>query len=333
MTFDPYRIFVVLLICYSLVTLGLSFYVWRRREKENTLAFARDKVLECIDDAVIVLDRQLRIVDVNPAARNLLSSSDKSMVGVLIQEFLPISYDFGQLLADAENRQVEMDLTLAGGRQAIFDLRISKLRKPNREWVGILVVARDVSERVDMVDDRERMILELEEAKTELTRQANFDFLTGIYNRRYFIDVAGRELVRSLRYRRPLSLIMMDIDHFKVVNDSFGHEAGDRVLFEVARAIKLDLRQIDILARFGGEEFIVLLPESNQEQARLTAEKIRLTIAELRIEELNPGFRLTISLGIAGKSADDVSSLSDLLRQADVALYAAKKAGRNCVRV
>ena len=317
---------------FFLISLGLFFYVWRRHEKADTLTFARDKVVECIDDAVIVLDRQLRIVDVNPAARDLLSP-DKSMVGLLVHKFLPVSYDFGQLLVEAENRQVEMDLTLAGGREAIFDLRISRLCKPNREWVGILIVARDVSERVDMVDDRERMILDLEVAKTELTRQANFDFLTEIYSRRYFIDVAEKELVRSLRYRRPLSLIMIDIDHFKVVNDSFGHEVGDRVLFEVARAIKTDLRQIDILARFGGEEFIVLLPESNREQARLTAEKIRSAIAELKIEELNPGFRLTISLGVAGKSADDVSSLSDLLRQADVALYAAKKAGRNCVQV
>ncbi|MEA1922221.1 MAG: diguanylate cyclase [Pseudomonadota bacterium] len=328
-----YHVFIFFLLYSFLVGLGLFFYLWRRREKADTLAFARDKVVEFIDDAVIALDRQLKIVDVNPAAQNLLSSSGKSMVGVLVQEFLPVSYDFGQLLADAENRQVEMDLTLAGGRQAIFDLRISKLRKPSREWVGILIVARDVSERVDMVDDRERMILDLEEAKTELTRWANFDFLTEIYSRRYFIEVAGKELVRSLRYRRPLSLIMMDVDHFKVVNDTFGHEAGDRVLFAVARAIKTDLRQIDIPARFGGEEFIVLLPESNREQARLTAEKIRSTIAELKFEELNPGFRLTISLGVAGKSADDVSSLSDLLRLADTALYAAKKAGRNCVRV
>ncbi|MCD6534106.1 MAG: diguanylate cyclase [Deltaproteobacteria bacterium] len=310
------------------LTMGFALFHYRLLD---LVPIARDTVIECIDDVVIVLDRQLRVVDANPAAQNILSP-DKLIVGGDVHEFLPVSYDFGRLLADVEKRQVEMDLVLAGGRQSVFDLRISKLRKPNREWVGILIVARDVSERVDMVDDRERMILDLEEAKAELTRWANFDFLTEINSRRYFIEVAGKELVRSLRYRRPLSLIMMDIDHFKVVNDTFGHEVGDRVLVEVAQAIKTELRQIDVLARFGGEEFIVLLPESCWEQARMVAEKIRIAIAELKIEELNPGFRLTISLGIAGKLADDVSSLSDLLRLADTALYAAKKAGRNCVR-
>ena len=331
--FDPYRIFVFLLFCSFLASLGLFFYAWRRSERAGTLAFARNMVVECVDDAVIVLDRQLRIADINPAAENLLSSSSKPVAGALVYDFLPVSYDFGQLLADVENRQVELELSLPDGHQAIFDLRVSRLRKPSWEWVGILIVGRDVSERVAMVDDRERMIMELEAAKTELTRQANFDFLTEVYSRRYFIEVAENEFVRSLRYRRPLSLIMMDIDHFKVVNDTFGHEVGDRVLFEVAQAIKKDLRQIDTMARFGGEEFIVLLPESNPEQARLAAEKIRLTIAELKIEGTNPGFRLTISLGVAGKAAEGVSSLSDLLRQADTALYAAKKAGRNCVRI
>ncbi len=329
--FGSNKFFILLLFCSTVITLGLSFYAWRRHEKADALAFARDTVVECFDDAVIVLDRQLRIVDFNPAAGKLLSSSSKPVVGALVQEFLPVSYDFGQLLTDTENRQVELELSLSDDHEAIFDLRISRLRKPSGKWVGILIVAHDVSERVAMVDDREKMILELEAAKTELTRQANFDFLTEIYNRRYFIEVAGHEFVRSLRYRRSLSLVMMDIDHFKEVNDTFGHEVGDRVLFVIAQAIKKELRQADTMARFGGEEFVALLPESSREQARAVAEKIRSTIAKLKIADIDSEFRLTISLGVA--EMEDTDSLNDLLKQADMALYTAKKAGRNCVRI
>jgi len=177
------------------------------------------------------------------------------------------------------------------------------------------------------------MIRELEAVQAELTRQVKYDFLTRVYSRQYFIGVAAQEQSRALRYQRPLSLIMIDIDNFKQVNDTFGHEAGDRVLVDVARTIKEELRVVDILARFGGEEFVVMLPETGLLQARQVAEKIRAKVAAMAISGEKDGkdIRITVSLGLTSLSGR-VKGLDDLLRLADQAMYAAKADGRNCLR-
>lgn len=163
-------------------------------------------------------------------------------------------------------------------------------------------------------------------------RRAGLDSLTGLYNHRCFFGIAGREVSRALRYRRPLSVIMFDIDFFKQINDSYGHTAGDEVLESVARMCKHIFRKVDIIGRYGGDEFAVLLPDTGIELARGAAERLRKAIARTLISVNGFQFSITISLGIASMNRRCLS-LSDLIHRADTALYAAKDSGRDVVRV
>ena len=158
------------------------------------------------------------------------------------------------------------------------------------------------------------------------------DSLTGLYNRRYFYLILDNEIERAKRYQSPLSLIMIDIDHFKLVNDKFGHLAGDEVLHSISGISKKLLRQIDNMFRYGGEEFMIILPETNQEEALNVAERIRSTIAETAIQIKKGSVKLTISIGVS-EYGENHPAPNEFIEIVDKAMYDAKKAGRNCVRV
>ncbi len=163
----------------------------------------------------------------------------------------------------------------------------------------------------------------------EVFQQATHDPLTGLGNRRYFEDVLERERSRTSRHERPLSLCMIDIDHFKKVNDTWGHASGDEVLQRVARTIREHARNEDTAARVGGEEFTLLLPEADLEEARKICERLRQAVAELPFTFEGQAHAITISLGIAGcRPGDDPQQL---FQRADEALYKAKESGRNKV--
>jgi len=158
------------------------------------------------------------------------------------------------------------------------------------------------------------------------------DELTGLYNRRHFFALAEREFERARRYGRPLSTILLDVDHFKQVNDTYGHAVGDQVLRAVARRCRAALREIDVLGRYGGEEFVAILPESELGSARQTANRLRHSIADAPVDTDHVPLKITISLGVACLR-EDCLDLATLLNQADAAMYAAKRAGRNCVHL
>ncbi len=177
-----------------------------------------------------------------------------------------------------------------------------------------------------------RDITERKKADQALRHQATTDPLTQIFNRRHFFDLAYQELERSQRYDRPLSIIMFDIDHFKEVNDTYGHAAGDEVLLKLSSRSAEILRENDIFARYGGEEFVVLLPETDLEQAYQMAERMRKDCAETPLDLKLASVNLTISFGVANLGGEKLL-LDELLLRADKALYDAKKAGRNQVSV
>lgn len=158
------------------------------------------------------------------------------------------------------------------------------------------------------------------------------DELTGLYNRRYFNERLLEEIERSRRYGEVVSLVSCDIDHFKRVNDTHGHAAGDRVLALLASILRNSLRKSDVIARYGGEEFIILLPDTPKEQARETAEKLRLKVAGTDIPHDGISLNITVSCGVASLG-EDGDSIEALLDKADKALYAAKFRGRNQVCV
>ncbi|MBC8492163.1 MAG: diguanylate cyclase [Chloroflexi bacterium] len=166
----------------------------------------------------------------------------------------------------------------------------------------------------------------------EVQRLATTDGLTGIYNRRHFFELAEHELSRARRYGHPVSAIMLDVDHFKQVNDTYGHAAGDQVLRAVAERCGDNIRDIDILGRYGGEEFAIILPATDLTVAQIAAERLRRCIADVPVPTDKGDLTVTISLGVASSAQDD-EDVAALLNRADAAMYAAKQAGRNRVVV
>ncbi|MCI0520210.1 MAG: diguanylate cyclase [Chloroflexi bacterium] len=164
----------------------------------------------------------------------------------------------------------------------------------------------------------------------EVQQSAITDELTGLYNRRGFFELGRREVERSLRYARPLSAVFLDIDHFKQVNDRYGHQAGDQVLYHLAECLRQHVRSIDIVGRYGGEEFVLLLPETDQALANGVAERLRVKVEEMSAPTARGPVAITVSVGIAALT-EAHENLEALLAHADQGLYRAKQTGRNRV--
>lgn len=186
--------------------------------------------------------------------------------------------------------------------------------------------------RLQALADQAAIAIENAQLFKEMEQLAITDSLTGLYNRRYFFAFAENELERSRRYKKNLSLIMMDIDHFKKVNDQFGHQIGDKVLIEITKICLSILRKVDVMCRFGGEEFIILLPETEESEAAHAAERICTAISSGRIKSEKGTVKVTVSIGVAELN-QSYNSIEKLISAADKALYTAKESGRNRVHV
>jgi diguanylate cyclase (GGDEF)-like protein len=179
-------------------------------------------------------------------------------------------------------------------------------------------------------DELETKNRELESKNVELAALAVTDPLTQLHNRRYFMTRSDEELRRSQRYGGPFTILLLDVDHFKKVNDTHGHQVGDDVLVAVARRLRSTLRSTDVLARYGGEEFVVGLPETSVDGARAIAERLRASIEAEIVPAM--GRAVTASIGVA-TLLPDTPSVVAMLESADAALYSAKRAGRNRVEI
>jgi len=196
-----------------------------------------------------------------------------------------------------------------------FLLRVTRLEGHE----GAVVAHENITARKRAEQAREDAERELEEALAHERVRANVDGLTGAANRRHFYELAEQELLVAKRYRQPLAVILFDIDHFKQINDSLGHQGGDEMLQRVAQTARAHLRHADVFARYGGEEFIVLLPQTSATPATIVAERMREDMIAAKI---------TISCGVAELLSPD-DTLDQIVRRADDALYAAKRQGRN----
>jgi len=213
-------------------------------------------------------------------------------------------------------RDVEVKMKTSLGRE--FMAELSAIKMDYNGAPCVLVALNDISERKAL--------------EAELMHQASTDALTGICNRRYFIAESEQELRRSQRFKRPLSVMMLDVDHFKPINDRHGHAVGDAVLQGVVKRAMESLRQSDQIARLGGEEFAALLPETNLTAAAEVADRLRQHLAERPIIAAHSAVPCTISIGVAQLKEGD-SGIDSLLHRADEALYRAKQNGRNRVEV
>lgn len=219
------------------------------------------------------------------------------------------------------------------------------LQKPLDNHTGLVAAVDRAYSNAVLTRENRQLVLQLEnsheklskankrlvEANQKLKRLAATDGLTLLFNRRYFDQILQREADRRNRYKLPLSIAMLDIDHFKLINDTYGHEAGDNALKQIAAIITECARTADIVARYGGEEFVIVLPQTDAESATVFAERVRSAIENADFDLLNNvKAKLTVSLGIAGVQAtDDAVSAQSLIAKADRALYQAKEMGRN----
>jgi diguanylate cyclase (GGDEF)-like protein len=196
------------------------------------------------------------------------------------------------------------------------------LRHGDKIQVGASTVLKFSSSQ-DLLDDA---------FEREMYRSALRDGLTGVYNKRYFQERFEAEFRFATRHRAPLSLIMLDIDLFKTVNDTYGHLAGDRVLEQLAYRVQGTVRQEDVVARFGGEEFVIICRGTDQAQALALAERIRFAVAALEVAHEGITLKVTVSIGVAGFPDLQATTPEQLIEAADSALYAAKNTGRNRVK-
>lgn len=276
----------------------------------------RDIVLKELTDPIVVMDGRGRMVDLNRAAREELG----------LRPYGDVPVSLGTLwAAGATSDEAPAPCVVLGagdGEPRTYEVTITPLGDEGAPGRAALLL-RDVTVR-------ERIQRELEQAYAEVERLARTDPLTGLANRRHFMEALDLEVERSERYGRPLSVVALDMDHFKSVNDTHGHGAGDTVLQEAARALRSVCRDVDLAARLGGEELALLLPETDAAGARTVAERVRERIAAAahRSPTARP-FRVTASLGVA--TAKQGASGESLLQAADQALYRAKDLGRNRV--
>jgi diguanylate cyclase (GGDEF)-like protein len=237
------------------------------------------------------------------------------------------------VVPDALEHSAFCDNPFVVGEPGIRFYSGTPLRMQNGEKIGALWVAdrkrRELSaDQVGILSDLARLTVD----EIELRQIATTDSLTGALTRRGFEIEITREVVRNMRYRGGLSAIAADIDHFKKINDNYGHAAGDLVLQAVVATIKQELRPPDFIGRLGGEEFVVALPETDVDGAMIVAERLRRKIADMVVQSDEDMIQLTSSFGIAGFGKAE-SDWKNMLGRADVALYQAKQSGRNrCLR-
>jgi len=212
------------------------------------------------------------------------------------------------------------------------------LKRPNGSPIGVLNAHKsdptgfsgEEARLFEAVAEHVAIAIENARAYQRTKELSHRDDLTGLYNRRYFFDRFEKEVERAKRYSRLFSLILMDLDHFKIYNDTHGHLAGDAALQSIGNVLSQNVRKVDIVARYGGEEFVVILPETDKESAAKVAEKLRQAIEELKLGSGSTHGPLTTTIGISGFPLDATDAL-ELLEIADKALYYGKARGRNQV--
>ena len=207
-----------------------------------------------------------------------------------------------------------------------------------RQFASTLAARWEMEQRIqELQQGLERLVAQrtaaLEKAYAELEYRATHDDLTGLPNRATVIETLAKELNRSGRSGRSLAVVMVDIDHFKAINDAHGHLTGDAVLAEIAGRMRLLVRPYDTIGRFGGEEFLLVIPECGHEDAVLVAERLRAGVADQPIALDGQTLPVTLSVGVTWADGAQTHSIDTLIAEADQALYRAKESGRNCVRL
>jgi diguanylate cyclase (GGDEF)-like protein len=329
---------------------GYTLDVTERVQAEEALKaseFFIKGVLNSLTAHIAVMDGQGTILDVNEAWKKFAqengSPSTSAYVGTnylsacqaAIQQgdsTAQLVYQGIRAMMDGSQSQFSLEYPChSPTQQRWFTITVAPLKKSSQ---GFVVTHQNITERKQIELKLEVINLELQNALTRQQQLAHTDSLTGINNRRHLYELAEHEFEIALRYQQPFSILMFDIDHFKRVNDTFGHAAGDRILQQVTQVTCAKLRSADVIGRYGGEEFVVILPMTNAQQAYQLAERIRTRVAAMQVPTEKRNASVTLSIGIVElQHGKQNGSIEELIRRADEAMYAAKQAGRNQTKI
>lgn len=304
-----------------------------RARTEEELSRSEDflgTIFDSIHDPFSIVDREYRIIRYNDAYLRMRNMRASDIIGKKCHEALHNRVDVcDECIVDRTFQSKdpcakEKQLTLPDGAPAWVEIFTYPILDHQRNVSHVIEYTRDITDRKKGEDEKRRLISTLNHLSTT-------DSLTGLYNRRALNEMLKHEIDRAMRYENDLSLVLCDIDKFKRINDTFGHTAGDRALLAVAMVLQQTLRRSDIVGRYGGDEFMIILPETSLAGAKKLAEKVRHAVEKLDLEASgSKRIRFTLSMGVASccPTAEDIDSLVAL---ADTALYASKEAGRNRV--
>jgi diguanylate cyclase (GGDEF)-like protein len=321
---------VVLTICTPAIAVMIGILQIRARraaaleQAANTELTSLRAALDQSEVGVVLLDPEMRAQFINRAFRRFWRLPEE--VAARKPAFVGLMY---------HGRNAKTFMVPANQIDFIAE-QTALIRAGDERPVDIRLANGEVlRSRCKVLDDGGRMVTygnvsDLVRNADEMAELAMKDTLTGIYNRRHFMAGLDSEWKRFRRYERPLSVLLLDIDHFKSINDRFGHDVGDQVIITVARLCASKTRDSDVAARIGGEEFAVMLPETNLDDARAAAERLRAAVADEPFATRTGPLNVTVSIGAALAEAN-VAGIAELMKRADEALYAAKHAGRNCV--
>ncbi len=290
---------------------------------------ARNMLIQNMKDAMLVLDNQNRIVDINPAMLQLINAEIDQVIGQPADNVLETCESLRTALQTGVPPKA---ITLRVGK----NLRCFDMTSITLNYRGQMIVLHDITARIQIEIEirqaNERLsaqLLEIEQLENQLRQQAEQDPLTNLYNRRYLNEYLHKKLTRQ-QNQTLISIILLDIDWFKTFNDTYGHTTGDLMLQELGQMLQKNIRFEDVACRYGGEEFVILLPNTDTDSAYKRADELRQKFEQIRIETNHQQFSATFSAGVATFPIHGTTDI-EILRAADQALYAAKSAGRNCV--
>jgi diguanylate cyclase (GGDEF)-like protein len=319
----------------STVFTGIIFaYIIFRYKFLDLVPVARAALVEQMLDGMIVLDDRQRIIDINLSARNLLPGGQTINIGSTLTEAIP---DFSFSSNKGNTSTQTLAFNIPGEKSRYIDVRFSVIDGKSAGVNCSLLLFRDITKRKNTEIELNRAnkelgarIEEIQILQNQLREESIRDPLTGLYNRRYLEDALEREFARAQREKYQVGIIMLDIDHFKKVNDSYGHIVGDVVLQKLAKVLMTSFRLEDIICRFGGEEFLIVMPATSAITAIERVEDFRKVLEKTVIDGIGNPIQITVSAGVA-VFPDNGSTMDDMIHTADQAMYKAKAAGRNQV--
>jgi len=319
---------IILTFVWGMYALIASVAKVQKKHAQRALQEKDRRIHEIVDsafDGIITINEKGIIDSFNPAASTIFGYTPEEIIGKKINTLTPSPH--------REMHDSYINHYIETGEAHIIDSprEVEAVRKDGSTFpMSLCVGARDYGDHW-MFTGIVRDITERKEMEAELQRMAVTDALTGLYNRGFLNTNLENEYRRATRYHLPLSLIILDIDHFKNVNDSYGHPAGDKVLIHIARELNKQARDSDVVARYGGEEFVLILPQTDGDHGLILAERLRSSIEELEIPVDELELKVTISIGLVSTPATKTESADHFLTIADRALYQAKESGRNRV--